>query len=96
MDSERAQALGFGLKLGSGFTNLALSLSGLDQLGLEAVGLLKVAIRPCAVAKIFLYLCNRAYSGFQKSPRTLEQIRPGLHQAFGLCSAALVLSPGPF
>ena len=74
MASGWARALGIGLKLGSGFTNLALSLLGLDTLGLEAVGLLKVAISPCVVAKDLLNLCNRAYSGFQKSPRDFEQI----------------------
>ena len=37
---------------------------------------------------------SRAYLGSPKSPRALEQIKPGLHQALGLCSPGLALSLG--
>ena len=37
---------------------------------------------------------SHCYSGFQKSPRALKTIRPGLHRALGLCSMRLALSPG--
>ena len=82
--------MGSGSVLGFRF----LSPLGSAKFSLEPVGLMKVAIKPCDMGKISLNLCNRAYSGFQKSPLALEQIRPGLYLAFGFCSAGLALSPG--